>query len=93
MRGLQAITVRQKIWLAALVFGGAATALLWQEHRTHILGFLPYALLAACPLMHILMHGNHAGHGGHAHGGHADADNRKFTGKAGDESGKPGRRA
>lgn len=87
MRVLQAITLRQKVWLAALVFGGVATALLWQEHRVHIMGFLPYVLLAACPLMHIFMHGNHSGHGGHA-----DADNRKFAGTADDESGNPGRR-
>jgi len=33
-----------------------------REHWGHALGFLPYALLLACPLMH-LFHG----HGGHKH--------------------------
>jgi hypothetical protein len=31
------------------------------EHRAHFINFLPYVLLAACPLMH-LFHG-HGGHG------------------------------
>jgi Protein of unknown function (DUF2933) len=43
--------------------------LLWTEHLAHALGYLPYLLILACPLMHIFMHGGH-GHGGH--GGHAD---------------------
>jgi hypothetical protein len=34
------------------------------EHRAHILGWLPFLLLLACPLMHF-MHGGHGGHGGH----------------------------
>jgi hypothetical protein len=36
---------------------------LLREHWGHVLGFWPYLLLLACPLMH-LMHG-HGGHGGH----------------------------
>lgn len=35
---------------------------LWTEHRAHLVQFLPYLLLAACPLMHLFMHGGH-GHG------------------------------
>lgn len=38
---------------------------LLREHWGHVLGFWPYLLLLACPLMH-LMHG----HGGGGHGGH-----------------------
>lgn len=34
------------------------------EHRAHVISFLPYLLLLACPLMHMFMHG---GHGGHSH--------------------------
>ena len=37
---------------------------LFTEHRAHLLGFLPYAILLACPLMHML-HGH--GHGSHGH--------------------------
>ena len=53
-------------WLrsrSALVFlGFAAIALffLWEEHKAHLLGALPYVLLLLCPLMHLF----HGGHGG-----------------------------
>jgi hypothetical protein len=43
-----------------------ASAYLWVAHRDHVLALLPFALLAACPLMHIFMHRGH-GHGGHSH--------------------------
>lgn len=33
------------------------------EHRAHVVQYLPFLLLLACPLMH-LFHG-HGGHGGH----------------------------
>jgi len=32
---------------------------LWMEHRAHIIEFLPFILLAACPLMHVFMHKGH----------------------------------
>ena len=34
------------------------------EHWAHVVPFLPYALVLACPLMHLVMHGGHGGHGG-----------------------------
>lgn len=42
-----------------------ASAYLWVAHRDHLLALLPFALLAACPLMHMFMHRRH-GHGGHS---------------------------
>jgi len=45
--------------------------LLWTEHLAHALGYLPYLLILACPLMHIFMHG---GHGSHQHHGRASRD-------------------
>ena len=39
------------------------------EHTAHVLGALPWLLLAACPLMHLFMH---HGHGEH-HYGDSDA--------------------
>ena len=44
--------------LSALV----ASAYLYLVHKDHVLALLPYAFLAACPLMHIFMHRGH-GHG------------------------------
>jgi hypothetical protein len=37
---------------------------LYTYHAEHALGFLPFAILLLCPLMHIFMHRGH-GHGGH----------------------------
>lgn len=37
---------------------------LFTEHRAHLLGFLPYLLFLACPLMHLFHHG----HGHHGNG-------------------------
>ncbi|GAB3245230.1 DUF2933 domain-containing protein [Chitinimonas naiadis] len=41
-----------------------AAFFLLTEHTAHVLGALPYLLLAACPLMHLFMH---HGHGHHHH--------------------------
>ncbi len=38
-----------------------------REHYVHVLGYLPYVLLLACPLMHLFGHG-HGRHGHHHHG-------------------------
>ncbi len=45
-----------------LAFFIMAAALLFTEHRAHVLGVLPWLFLFLCPLMHIFMHGGH-GHG------------------------------
>lgn len=55
---------RSRAFVVFLGFAGIALVLLWKEHSAHILGFIPYLFLLACPLMHIFMHG---GHGGHHH--------------------------
>lgn len=39
---------------------------LLSEHRAHFVAYLPFVLLAACPLLHLL-HG-HGGHGAHGAG-------------------------
>jgi hypothetical protein len=51
--------------LVLLGFLIIAGALLFTEHRAHVLGLLIWLPLLACPLMHIFMHGGHGGHGGH----------------------------
>ena len=57
----------------ALVFAGFAViagALLFTEHRAHVLGLLLWLPLLACPLMHFFMHGGH--HHGHRRGNDAE---------------------
>lgn len=54
---------------ARWVFAGfalIALALLFTEHRAHVLGILPWLFLLACPLMHLFMHHGH--HGGREDG-------------------------
>jgi hypothetical protein len=48
--------------LVFLGFAAIAAFFLWEEHKAHILGILPYGLLLLCPLLH-LFHGGHGGHG------------------------------
>ena len=59
-------THRWRVVLGWMTFAGIAALLLVSEHRLHALGYLPFLLLLACPLMHIFMHGGHR-HGGHGH--------------------------
>lgn len=39
---------------------GIAALLLLTEHRGGWMGLLPYLLLLACPLMHMIMHRHHS---------------------------------
>ena len=55
---------RLPFWPAVCVFLAIASFFLWEEHRAHILGILPYLLLLLCPLSHFFMH---RGHGNHDH--------------------------
>ncbi|MPR06158.1 DUF2933 domain-containing protein [Microvirga tunisiensis] len=36
---------------------------LFANHTGHVVATLPYLLLLACPLMHLVMHGGHSHHG------------------------------
>jgi hypothetical protein len=59
----------QKGWLRSrsgvvfFRFLAIAAFFLWEEHKAHLLGALPYVLVLLCPLLHLL-HGGHRGHGG-----------------------------
>jgi hypothetical protein len=58
-------------------FAAVALFFLLTEHRAHLYGWLPFLLLAACPLMHLFHgHGGHAGHGAHG----ADEESRRNAG-------------
>lgn len=52
---------RTKIVFAVML--GVAAFFLLSEHRAHVLGFLPYLLFLACPLMHLFHHGGHGQQG------------------------------
>jgi hypothetical protein len=65
--------------LGVCVFLAIGAFFLWEEHRAHLLGALPYLLLLACPLMHLFMHRGHGNGGSDSasqngapnHGGHS----------------------
>jgi len=46
------------IMLATAIVAGLAFYVL-REHWAHALGFAPYLLFLACPLMHLFMHSGH----------------------------------
>lgn len=61
------------LWSARVAAGGFLAIIVFYlvtEHWAHTLGALPYLLLLACPLLHLLMHRGHGGHGGSGHEGH-----------------------
>jgi len=62
--------MRGSHWVV-LALGALGIGLLLVSHWVHALGILPYAVLLACPLMHLL----HRRHGGHGH--RAPAQDRK----------------
>ena len=49
--------------LAIAAFAAVLAYLFFGEHRVHLLGYLPFLFLLACPLLHMTMHGGHGGHG------------------------------
>ncbi len=65
---------RPRVKVIFLVFALIGAFFLIAEHRAHVLPWLPWLFLAACPLMHMFMHHGHRGH--HPHGGRGDSDGR-----------------
>ena len=62
---------RIPFWVGACAFLVIAVFFLWEEHRAHLLGAIPYLFLLACPLLHAFMHRGHDGkghEGPHQHG-------------------------
>jgi hypothetical protein len=51
--------------LVLIGFLAIAGFFLWEEHKAHLLGALPYLLFLLCPLLHFFPGG---------HGGHGDGD-------------------
>lgn len=52
--------IHWSVWL----FASVGLLLLLVDHWAHVMGVVPYLVLLACPLMHLL----HGRHGGHRHG-------------------------
>lgn len=51
--------LRSRTGFATLIAIAVLGFLIYKGHSAHLLGFLPYLLLLACPLMHVFMHGGH----------------------------------
>ncbi len=70
--------LRIPAWLGLCFFLAIAAFFVWEEHRAHILGVLPYGLLLLCPIIHLFMHRGHDGHGagGSGHEAHDHHDHR-----------------
>lgn len=64
---------RSRTGVVLIGFLAIAGYFLITEHTAHVLGALPWLLLAACPLMHLFHHG-HGGHAEHDSGSHGPGD-------------------
>ena len=71
-RPQEGMSTKAKAGLILVGFLAIAGALLFTEHRAHVLGLLIWLPLLACPLMHFFMHGGHV----HHHGGGRPNDSR-----------------
>lgn len=67
---------KSRTGIAFAVLLAVAAFYLLTEHRAHLLGALPYALLLACPAMHLFMHRGHGGHR-HDHGTASETPSRR----------------
>ncbi len=57
--------IRSRSGLVLLAFLAIAAFFVLTEHTAHALGALPYLLLLACPLLHLLHGGHSRGHDDH----------------------------
>lgn len=65
--------------ITLLGFALVAAFYVLREHYAHALGLLPYLIILACPLLHLLGHGRH---GGHRHGAGVDGKVTQGNGAA-----------
>ena len=63
----------KQIFVVFAIIGGFFVV---AEHRAHLVAYLPWLFLAACPLMHLFMH---HGHGSHQHHGSGDEPDGQRT--------------
>jgi hypothetical protein len=68
------------LWAATLFIAALALSAIVVDHRSHVLGVLPYLVLLACPLLHL----RHAGrHGPAVHSGSRSDRSHAITSAAG----------
>ena len=46
------------LWLGVCLFSAIAVFFLWEEHKAHILGVLPYGLLGLAVITYLLLRGH-----------------------------------
>jgi len=78
---------RPRVKLVFLAFALMGAFFLIAEHRAHVLPWLPWLFLAACPLMHVFMH---HGRGGHNHRGGSGGSDGRPNAPPGPDSDGPG---
>jgi len=67
-RQVTTLTASARRWTVALLMVVViGIAWLLREHWGHLLGWSPYLLLFACPLMHLFMHHDQHHHNGESH--------------------------
>lgn len=54
----------KRINIALVLFLVIIAFFFFMEHRAHLLAFLPFVLLLACPIIHLWMHRGHGDRGG-----------------------------
>ncbi len=64
-----------------VLFAVIAALLLLAVHSAHVIPYLPWLFLAACPLMHLFMH-----HGKHRHGSDQAAGRGRNAGEGADHA-------
>jgi hypothetical protein len=50
---------KSPVGVVCTILAIAASISLYVEHGAHVYAFVPYLVLAACPLMHMFMHQGH----------------------------------
>lgn len=78
---------RPRVKLVFLGFALIGAFFLIAEHRAHVLPWLPWLFLAACPLMHLFMH---HGEGSHDHEGSKGGSDGRPDAEPGPGSTGPG---
>ena len=72
--GPQGSFLTSRAGLVLIGFLVIAGALLFTEHRAHVLGALIWLVPLGCIAMHLFMHGGHGGHKGHGIHGQQDCE-------------------